>query len=282
MSQDIGAALEGWQYDPESVTVRIIVGDDGREKVQLRLDLGLLQMEVTGRPDGQRPHDCESWLDHYEAQQRKHDSEHPDGPAFQLGPSECTNLLREGIQYYHRYLSFWHLDRYAECARDTARNLRLFRFVHEYARRERDKLQFDQFRPYVTLMHTRAVATPLVNAGEFAAALESIDRGIGGIQAFLEEYEQTARADQCRELVELEAWRREVEELAGAERRAEGDGASGATARSSTGSEALTELPAHADPLAQLKAQLESAVAEERFEDAARLRDEIHRRSGGP
>ena len=35
---------------------RKIVGEDGKEKLQVRLDLGLLQMELNGRPDGERPH----------------------------------------------------------------------------------------------------------------------------------------------------------------------------------------------------------------------------------
>ena len=47
--------------------MRIVPGDDGREKLQMRIDLGLLQMELDGRPDGQRPAGAESLLDHLEA-----------------------------------------------------------------------------------------------------------------------------------------------------------------------------------------------------------------------
>ena len=35
--------------------MRFVAGDDGREKIQMRIDLGLIQMETTGRPDGERP-----------------------------------------------------------------------------------------------------------------------------------------------------------------------------------------------------------------------------------
>ena len=55
MSQDIEGILDGWEYEPDGLQVRIITGDDGTEKIQMRIDLGLIQMELDGRPDGQRP-----------------------------------------------------------------------------------------------------------------------------------------------------------------------------------------------------------------------------------
>ncbi len=116
MSKDISKTLEGWDYDPEQMSVRIVTGDDGSEKIQLRLDLGLMQMEFDGRPDGQRVRDCPSWLDYLQQQQREHDERYPDGPAFLLESEDCQQLLREGVQYYHRYVSFWHLQRYELCA----------------------------------------------------------------------------------------------------------------------------------------------------------------------
>jgi hypothetical protein len=134
VSRDIARILNGWDFDPERVSVRIVAGEDGREKIQLRLDLGLLQMEIDGRPDGQRPGGYESWFDYYRHEQQAHDSAHPDSAPFSLSEADCERLLREGVQYYHRYLSFWHLDRYELCARDTRRNLLLFKFVRDHAK----------------------------------------------------------------------------------------------------------------------------------------------------
>ena len=64
LSQDIRAILAGWAFDPNQIQVRVIAGDDGTEKIQMRIDLGLLQMEINGRPDGQRPNGSESILDY--------------------------------------------------------------------------------------------------------------------------------------------------------------------------------------------------------------------------
>ena len=53
---DLNDLLEGWPHEPGQVKARKIVGRDGCEKIQLRIDLGLIQMELNGRPDGVRPH----------------------------------------------------------------------------------------------------------------------------------------------------------------------------------------------------------------------------------
>lgn len=259
MSKDISQTISGWDFDPDRISVRIVPGDDGKDKIQLRLDLGLLQMELDGRPDGQRVHECESWLEYYQRFQKSHDARYPDGPPFALESEDCARLLREGVQYYHRYISFWHLERYELCARDTNRNLRLFAFVREHARHTRDKLMFDQWRPYVTMMHARAVATPLISLGDYEAALRVIDAGVAGIRQFLTEYDQTENAENCTELRQLLQWHEELE----AKRPAK------------------LQLP-NESPLDRLQAELASAVEDERFEDAARLRDLIRRHGDGP
>jgi hypothetical protein len=263
VSKDIRPILDGWDYDPEGFSVRLIAGEDGREKIQLRLDLGLLQMEVDGRPDGQKPEGFESYLDYYQHQQRAHDIQNPDGRPFRLDPTALARLLREGVQYYHRYLSFWHLGRYELCARDTARNLKLFSFVREHTENERDKLQFDQWRPYVTMMHARAVGTPLVELRDYDTALRVVDSAIESIWQFLDEYNQRSRAEQCTELAQLQRWRDQI-----------------------AAKKAASSTRRGFDPIGQLREKLTMAVAEERFEEAAQIRDEIRRleasRSGGP
>jgi len=134
----------------------------------------------------------------------------------------------------------------------------LFSFVKEHARNDRDKLQFDQWRPYVTMMHARAVATPLVELRDMPAAIAAIDAGILAIRQFLEEYEQLHQADKCAELVQLTRWREELSARPGAP----------------------LLLGAAKEPADKLREELERAILEERFEDAAQLRDELRRLLG--
>src|SRR5438552_3756040 len=67
-SKDITPVLKGWDYESGTINVRKINGVDGMPKLQMRLDLGLLQMEMSGRPDGARPHGYESLLEYHEDQ----------------------------------------------------------------------------------------------------------------------------------------------------------------------------------------------------------------------
>src|SRR4029079_18227426 len=114
---------------------------------------------------GQRPHGCESLLEHFEGLQQRAEQ---NSTEFSLDHAACVLLMQEGLQYYRRYLSAFQLQRYDLVARDTERNLRLFRFVVRHAERQRDKLEFDQYRPYVTMMRTRALALAAIEQADYA------------------------------------------------------------------------------------------------------------------
>jgi len=244
LSQDIQPLLDGWEFEPDQLQVRVIISDDGKEKIQMRIDLGVVQMELSGRPDGKRPEGHESLLELYEAR-AKHATDA--GTSLSLSSGDCAQLMREGLQYYHRYLSAFHLERYDLVARDTERNLRLFRFVSRHAARQRDKLEFDRYRPYVQMMHSRAMASQSLKDGDHLAALALIDDGIKAIRRFLRDYQQEERETECSELRFLVRWRREVER----------------------------QRPI--DLLEKLEQQLELSVVLEDYEEAARLRDQIRR-----
>ena len=70
MSKDITPILAGWDHDPDELQVRIVAGIDGQDKIQMRTDLGLIQMELNGPPDGRRVGENESLLDVLEVQAR--------------------------------------------------------------------------------------------------------------------------------------------------------------------------------------------------------------------
>ena len=63
-SQDIDSVIEGCDYVPGEVNARRINAFSGRELLQMRVDMGLLQMEIDLRPDGTRPHGAETYFDY--------------------------------------------------------------------------------------------------------------------------------------------------------------------------------------------------------------------------
>ena len=55
MDHDIGHLLNNWDFEPDEFLARRIQADDGSEKIQIRIDMGILQLETAGRPDGALP-----------------------------------------------------------------------------------------------------------------------------------------------------------------------------------------------------------------------------------
>src|SRR5580765_7117038 len=106
-SKDILPLLKGWDYEPGTINVRKINGLDGKPKLQMRLDLGLLQMELVGRPDGAKPHGFDSLLEYYESQLKDHKKNNGTELGFHLTSNECQSLREEAVMYYHRYLSLF-------------------------------------------------------------------------------------------------------------------------------------------------------------------------------
>ena len=247
VSKDIQPILDGWEFEPGNVCVRIVRGLEGREKVQMRVDLGVLQMDMDGRPDGSRPFGAESLLDHLSEKASKHDA--AASQEFRLSEVDCDELLREGVQYYYRYLSYFHLGRYDLAERDTRRNLRLFAFVRRHAPSEQAKWRFDQYRPYVIMMNTRARAIPFCDNKQFREAIELIDSGISSIRDFLLEHDLDDQAEDCLELEFLNRWRQEIERTR------------------------------PLDATEKLERQLDQAVRKENYERAAELRDELRKLS---
>src|SRR5579872_1134224 len=96
-SKDITPLLKGWDYEPGTINVRKVSGIDGQPKLQMRLDLGLLQMELTGRPDGVKPHGCESLLEYYESLLRDHESRNGTELGFHLTGQQCQSLREEAV-----------------------------------------------------------------------------------------------------------------------------------------------------------------------------------------
>jgi hypothetical protein len=247
-SKDITPVLKSWEYESGTINVRKVSGIDGSPKLQMRLDLGLLQMEMTGRPDGDRPHGRESLLDFYEEQLRDHTRKNGTELGFALTNQQCQALREEAAMYYHRYLSLFVLEEFPGVVRDTERNLRVLDLCGKYATDEQDRLILEQYRPYMTMMNARAQASIELERKQFAAALKHVEEGMERIREFYERFGQEEAYAKSNEVRVLKRFSREIQR----------------------------KLPV--DPAERLRRKLERAVREERYEDAARLRDEIETR----
>ncbi len=116
---DIDEALRDWPFTPGVVSARLIEADDGREVIQMRIELGLLQMETAGRPDGRKPRGHETYLD-----SMMDEAAHSGGP-FVLSIDQCGEADREFLQYYHRRLCWLALRQFETCRVTLKKELQL-------------------------------------------------------------------------------------------------------------------------------------------------------------
>lgn len=244
-NKDITPMLRGWDYEPGTINVRKVVGIDGAPKLQMRLDLGLLQMELSGRPDGERPFGCESLLEYHEQQLAKLQHQQGNEIGFHLTGNECQSLREEAVMYYHRYLSLFVLEDFPGVVRDTSRNLRVLDLCGKYADEEQDRLILEQYRPYIIMMHARARASILAANNQFTQALEAVNGGLEAIHDFFRRFGQEDVFSQSNEVRVLKRLARDL-------RR---------------------KVPV--SPLERLQRRLDRAVKNEQYEEAARLRDKL-------
>jgi hypothetical protein len=247
MKPDIASILDQWPYEPGQITVRKIRGNDGKEKLQLRLDLGLLQMELIGRPDGRQPYGFASVLEYVEGQLAGYTRRHGAAEGFVLNGRVARELQDEALMNYHRYLSLYVLEDFEGVVRDTQANLRIFDVLGSYAPTEGDRRAMEQYRPYVTMMNTRAKAQQAMSRSDFRSAMLYINSGLAAIKSFFQEHGRPEMFRRATEAAVLRDLRKEVS----------------------------THLPK--DPVRMLERRLRRAVAAERYEEAARLRDQIGR-----
>jgi tetratricopeptide (TPR) repeat protein len=242
---DISGILDEWPYDPNR-NARIVTAPDGRQKLQIRLRLGLLQMELDGRPDAQRPYDHDTVLDYYQHLLEEHQDEHGTDEGFEISHDAWEELSAEGILFYERYVVLFQLGDYARTARDTARNLEMFDLCKEYAERSEDVAAQEQKRPYLIRMHAAAVAMHHLHDDRHTEARETLEQALIELDELDEVHTSVFQVELDRARSMIEGMLNDIK--------------------------VETTTPTELD---NLREELARAVREERYEDAAQLRDRI-------
>jgi hypothetical protein len=243
MGQDLDRALRGWEFKPGVVQARLVDASDGRQVIQMRVDLGILQMELSGRPDGSRPHGFPSYYDYLRQQAAQ--SKRTQQP-FKLSEEQCIEADREFVQLYHRRISWLALRNYDRAVADADHSLAFMDFVKKHSPSDEYTLSHEQYRGFVLFHRTQAAAALAIEKDEPEAAIDAIHDGLERIRAFFEEHNLEERVEDDGMVQQLKKIQQQVRELHGIE--------------------------------STLKEQLAAAVASEQYETAARLRDALRKR----
>ena len=206
----------------------------------MRLEMGLLQMEVQGRPDGETFGDYETYYGYLS------DLAVAGGDEFELDAEQCAEIDRELVQYYHRRVCWLALREFRLAQRDADHTLSIMDLAARYCPEERWVAAHEQYRPFVLFHRVQAATLATLEEEDAETALTELE---SGLDRFRELFRTTGTEEafeddeMVRRLLELQESIREQYELG-----------------------------------PDLQRQLDDAIAAEEYELAARLRDEIARR----
>lgn len=243
VKQDIDFILEGWEYKPGMVQARLVQPSGGRQVIQMRVDLGVLQLESVGRPDGTRPHGHTTYLAYLREQARLAEKSEN---RFSLSEEQCQEADREFVQYYHRRICWLALRNYQKAVADADHTLTFMDFVKRYSPSEEYTQAHEQYRGFVIFQRTQAAAALQAENQQPDLAVDAIRDGIEQLREFFAAH---GFEDQMEDDGMVQHLRRVDETL-----------------RKEFGIKST------------LSEQLAEAVAQEDYERAARLRDELKRK----
>jgi hypothetical protein len=249
MTLDLDELTSGWDCPPGELRARAITGRDGEELLQLRIDLGVMQMLPAGRPDGTRYCGLPSAAEFVRHELRL---------GRELGSADWDELERELTQTNYRRMAYAGL---AEAAMSQGDEPQARRFLSGAladiqaclamlkllrkcgARGER----FHALLPTLVFDRARVAAQLQVIEEHFEDAIDHAELGAAKLDELLAElgYDEEQRA--------ADPGLRYLRALA-------------------------SELRTEYGITQTLAEQLAEAIANDDFETAARLRDELERR----
>ena len=217
----------------------MIKGGDGRDVLQMRVDMGLLQLETTGRPDGREVEKCGSCLELIRTSKL-------DDSDFELSEKQRGQVDREFMQFYHRRICWLRLQFYHRAVMDADHTLQLMDACEDVSDDSDWLSTHEQYRPFVLFHRTQAEALGRLEEESPETAVQSINAGLDQLRGFFVKHDAEEHFDDdelIQRLIELrESLRKEYKV--------------GPT----------------------LAERLNEAVANEKYELAAKLRDELTKR----
>ena len=231
--------LSKWDFDPHALNVRMVKGKDGRDVIQMRVDMGVLQMEASGRPDGELIDECPTYLDHLKELALSN-------PDLELDEDQCMEIDREFMQFYHRRICWLRLQYYHRAVIDADHTLRLMDMCEKHSNDEEWNRTHEQYRPFVLFHRTQAAALGALEDSGAEESIQAISDGLETIRTFFVKHEAEEYFDEDELVVRLVELRE--------------------------------SLRSEYEVGQTLHEKLSEAVEQEQYELAARLRDELSKR----
>jgi hypothetical protein len=199
-------------------------------------------METTGCPDGESPHGFETYYDYLLAE-RLRDQD------LVLSEDQCAGVDREFVQFYHRRICWLALREFGQAVIDADHTLGLMDFCADHSPDEQWTISHEQYRPFVMYHRIQAAALSELEDDSPEAAIHYINEGLDNLRDVFAGHDAEEMFDEDDLVVRLKDLRESLRD--------------------------------HYNVGRTLHEQLQDAVAEEQYELAAKIRDELARKNAG-
>src|SRR6516164_10417251 len=163
-----------------------VVQAAGREVIQMRVDLGILQMETGPRPDGASPHGFPTYFAYLQNQSRV---ARKAGKDFTLSEEQCQEADREFAEFYQRRICWLALGNFSRAINDADHTLAFMDFVRDHSPGEEYTQAHEQYRGFVIFQRTQAAAALEVEKKNPEAAIDEVRAGLDKLRAFFASFE---------------------------------------------------------------------------------------------
>ena len=204
----IDEILKQWPFDPQNVNVRLL-DLASRKVLQMRVDMGVLQMEIEGRPDGITFDGNTTYFEFLK--QKSIDGR----DEFELDAEKCLEIDREFVQFYHRRVCWLQLKQFTNAVRDADHTLNLMDFCKAYSPDEEWTISHEQYRPFVLYHRTQAAALSHLNSDDegltsresIEMAIDEVNLGLKRLEDLFYEYDAEDQFDEDDLVVRLREFR---------------------------------------------------------------------------
>lgn len=221
-------------------TTRLIRSSNGRYVLQMQVHLGLLQMEVTGRPDGQRPYHFGTYFSYLMYFIKKRNSR------FLLTEKQYEDVRCELEQFDVRSQCWFSLNRYQRAIRDTDHALALLNLIRRWTIPSARTEELEECRLLILTHRIQAgIAFALYKKGPIEA-VATLEKGMECLKQQIDDKGSGELARVLARFLDTKHWFQQHYRI----------------------------------ETNDLEEQLEAAIREEQYERAARIRDKIWQHAG--
>ena len=182
--------LSRWPYQAGKVLARVVPSGEVGERIQVRVELGILQMEMDGHPEGADPL--------YESLESRRGV---------LDASICLALQREAALYAYRAFILSVLERHDGVVRDMTRNLEVMSMIIRLADGDDDRARAHSLTVQFLTIQARSRAAFAAARGDHGLARRTLESDLEEIRDALHRAGRGSEVDLAPEIQLLEGMR---------------------------------------------------------------------------